>query len=91
MLSGLIGLIVLLLQIISFALLVYCVMTFVMPGSTYTQKARGFAEPILAPFRELLYKFFPKLKGMAVDFSPLAVWLAIEIIIWLLNLLRRIF
>ena len=91
MISGLIGLIILILQIISFALLVYCVMTFVMPGSVYTQKARGFAEPILSPFRELLYRIFPKLNGMALDFSPLAVWLVIEIIIWVLNLLRRIF
>lgn len=90
MISALIGLIVLLMQIAGFLLLVYCVMTIVMPQSAILQKARTYVEPILSPFRELLYKWFPKLQGMAVDFSPLLVWLVIEIAIWVLNLLRRV-
>lgn len=91
MISTLLGIIVLLLQLASFALLIYCVMTFVMPSSGIMQKARSYVEPILSPFRELLFRFIPKLKGLVVDVSPLAVWLVIEVAIGLINLLRRIF
>ena len=90
MISGLIGIIVFLLNVFSFLLLVYCVMTFVMPDSAVMSKARTYGEPILAPFRELLYKIVPKLRGLAVDFSPLLVWAVIRVLIWILNLLRRI-
>lgn len=90
MLSFLAGVIIWVLQLINLALLVYCVMTFVMPQSDLTRKAAGYVEPILDPFRKLLYRYFPKLRGMAVDFSPVAVWVAIQIIISLLNLLRRV-
>lgn len=91
MISALIGLIVFLLQVLSFVLLIYCAMTFVMPGSSLMTKAKKYVEPILAPFRQLLYRWFPSLRSMAVDFSPLLVWLVIEILLWVLNLLRRIF
>ena len=90
MISALIGIIVFLLNVFSLLLLVYCVMTFVMPDSSLTAKARAYAEPILEPFRELLYKVVPKLRGMAVDFSPLLIWLVIRLIIMILNLLNRI-
>lgn len=90
MISGLIGIIVFLLNVLGFLLLIYCVMTFVMPDSAIMGKARTYAEPILAPFRELLYKLIPKLQGMAVDFSPILVWLVIRVLIWVLNLLSRI-
>lgn len=91
MISMLLGLVVLVLQIISFALLIYCVMSFVMPTSSIMEKTRRYVEPILTPFRELLYRFIPKLKGLVVDVSPLAVWLVIEVAIWLINLLRSVF
>lgn len=91
MISALIGIIVFLLNVFSFLLLVYCVMTFVMPGSSVMEKARRYAEPVLEPFRELLYKMVPRLRGMAVDFSPILVWLVIRVAMWILNLLRGIF
>lgn len=91
MISALIGVVVFLLNVLGFLLLVYCVMSFVMPDSAVMMKARTYVEPVLAPFRELLYKMIPKLQGMAVDFSPILVWLVIRVAIWLLNLLRHLF
>lgn len=78
------------LQLINLVLLIYCVMTFVMPQSNLTRSVAGYVEPLLQPLRRLLYRYLPKLRGMAVDFSPLAVWVVIQVLIWVLNLLRRI-
>ncbi|MDD3335375.1 MAG: YggT family protein [Eubacteriales bacterium] len=89
--SFLIGVIIFVLQVLSFALLVYCVLSFVMPQSTVMDKARPIVEPILSPIRVFLCRLFPKLESMALDFSPLVAWLAIDIVIWLLSLLRSIF
>lgn len=91
MLSFLIRLVIMVLQVLDFALLVYCVMSFVMPQSDLMYKLRGYVEPILDPFRKLLYRWFPKLRTTPLDFSPLAVWLLIEVAISVLRLLARIF
>lgn len=90
MISSLLGIVTWVLNLISFALLIYCVMSFVMPQSDIMRKAAGYVEPVLRPFRELLYKYFPKLRTIPLDFSPLAVWLVIDVLMWVLNLLRRI-
>lgn len=91
MLSFLIRLVVWVLQLANLALLIYCVMSFVMPQSDIMNKLRGYVEPILEPFRQLLYRYFPKLRTQPLDFSPLAVWLMLEIVIGILNLIARIF
>lgn len=91
MLSWLIGLIAWLLRVANFALLLYCLMSFIMPQSDIMNKLRGYVEPVLEPFRQLLYRFFPKLRTTPLDFSPLVVWVVIEIAIKLLSLLARIF
>ncbi|MEF9878163.1 MAG: YggT family protein [Clostridia bacterium] len=88
MLSGLIGIIVWVLQILNFVVLVYCVLTFVIPQNDLVRKLGGYVEPILNPFRNLLYRFFPKLRNLPMDFSPLVLWLAIQIGVWILNILR---
>lgn len=90
MISGLLGIIVWVLRLISTLLLIYCIMSFVMPRSDLMLKAASYVEPILRPFRDLLYRFFPRLRMMPLDFSPLVVWLVIDIAIWIINLLRRI-
>ena len=89
MISTLLGIIAWLLRLANTALLIYCIMSFVMPGSDLMLKAAGYVEPVLRPFRELLYSYFPRLRTFPVDFSPLAVWLAIDVVTLLLNLLRR--
>ena len=79
------------LRLVSIALLVYCVMSFVMPQSDLMRKAAVYVEPVLRPFRGLLYRYFPKLRMMPVDFSPLVVWLVLDIAAWLVSLLRSLF
>ena len=39
--------------------------------------------------RQLLYRYFPRLRTLPVDLSPLAVWLVIDVVTLLLNMLRR--
>ena len=89
MLSMIFGILILLLRVVSAALLIYCLLSYIAPGSRVMEFLRPHMEGILYPFRQLLYKWFPKLMNSPVDFSPLAVWLAIDVVTLLLNLLRR--
>ena len=89
MIVTLLGIVAWLLRLANTALLIYCIMSFVMPGSDLMRKVSAYVEPVLRPFRELLYRYFPRLRTLPVDFSPLAVWLAIDVVTLLLNLLRR--
>ncbi len=91
MISLILGVAVWILQILSFVILIYCVMTLVAPRNALVQKAGGYIEPVLAPFRGLMYRVFPKLRGYALDFSPILAWLVIDLLIWALNLIRGIF
>ena len=87
MIATLLGIIAWLLRLASTALLIYCIMSFVMPGSDLMRKAASYVEPVLHPF--LLYLYFPRLRTLPVDLSPLAVWLVIDVVTLLLNMLRR--
>ena len=89
MIATLLGIVAWLLRLANTALLIYCIMSFVMPGSDFMRKVSAYVEPVLRPFRQLLYRYFPRLRTLPVDFSPLAVWLAIDVVTLLLNLLRR--
>lgn len=89
MIATLLGIVAWLLRLANTALLIYCIMSFVMPGSDLMRKVSAYVEPVLRPFRQLLYRYFPRLCTLPVDFSPLAVWLAIDVVTLLLNLLRR--
>ena len=91
MLNLLFALASLALRVVSWAMLIYCVMSFVMPQSDWFRKAAGYVEPLLHPVRMQLYRWFPALGRMPVDFSPLAVWLLIDVADWVLRLLRGIF
>lgn len=79
------------LRLFSFALLVYCVMSFVAPGNDLYRKAAYYMERLLYPVRMKLYSWFPALRGLPVDLSPLAVWLLIDVAMALVNALRRLF
>lgn len=91
MIGLLLNLVSLALRLASFALLIYCVMSFVMPQNDLYRKASTYVEPVLGPVRLQLWKWFPALRRMPVDFSPLALWLIIDILMALVNLLRRVF
>lgn len=79
------------LRIASFALLVYCIMSFVAPQNDLYRRAAYYVERVLYPVRMKLWRWFPALRSMPVDFSPLALWLLIDVALALLNMLRRVF
>lgn len=89
MLSMIFGILILLLRVVSAALLIYCLLSYIAPGSRVMEFLRPYMEGILNPFRQLLFKWFPKLMNSPVDFSPLAVWLVIDILLQLLRMLQR--
>lgn len=82
------GLISLALRLGSIALLIYCVLSFVSPTSPLYRRAAQYVEPILNPIRQKLYGWFPSLRGLPVDLSPLALWLLMDIAGELIRLLR---
>ena len=87
----LLGIVALALRAASLALLIYCVMSFVMPGNDIYRKASAYIQPLLQPIRLKLYQWSPSLRRLPVDLSPLGLWLAIDMAMALVNLLRRIF
>ena len=89
MFSMIFGILILLLRVVSAALLIYCLLSFVAPGSRLMEFLRPHMEGILYPFRRLLFKWFPALMNFPMDFSPLAVWLVIDILMQLLRMLQR--
>ena len=89
MFSMIFGILILLLRVVSAALLIYCLLSFVAPGSRLMECLRPHMEGILYPFRRLLFKWFPALMNSPMDFSPLAVWLVIDILMQLLRMLQR--
>lgn len=91
MFALLLNLAALVLRVANFALLIYCVMSFVMPGNDLYRKAAQYVEPLLRPIRLKLWQWFPALRNLPVDLSPLGLWLAIDILQWLVNMLRRTF
>ena len=76
------------LRIASFALLVYCVMSFVAPGNDLYRKAAYYMERVLYPVRMRLYRWFPSLRSLPVDLSPLVLWLAIDILMSVISVFR---
>ena len=79
------------LRIASIALLVYCIMSFVAPQNDLYRRAAYYVERVLYPIRMKLWRWFPALRSMPVDFSPLALWLLIDVAASLVNMLRRVF
>jgi uncharacterized protein YggT (Ycf19 family) len=94
MLVGLLNIVfnvlIFLVDIAGWALIIYVIMTMIVPQNKYTLLVGKYIEPVLAPIRTWLNKTFPKLGGMRLDFSPLVLWLSLEIVTWLLGLLRNL-
>ena len=91
MIGLLLSLAALALRIASFALLVYCVMSFIAPNNDLFHMAARYVEPVLHPIRMKLYSWFPSLRGLPVDLSPLALWLLIDVAMAVINMLGRAF
>lgn len=78
------------LNIAGWVLLIYVVLSLVIPQSKVTQTIGRYAEPLLSPLRRWLNRTFSKLCGGALDFSPVALWLLLEVAGWLVGVLRNI-
>ncbi|MBN1776791.1 MAG: YggT family protein [Clostridiales bacterium] len=74
----------------SWLVLIYVVMALVVPQNKYTLMIGRFVEPVLSPLRKLLFRIFPRLRQIGVDFSPLLFYLLIQLVSWLIRLLQRI-
>ena len=89
-LNFLFNLILFLINVLSWAVLIYVLMALFVPQNKYTVMVGKFVEPVLTPIRKFLFKLFPKLAQIGVDFSPLVFYLLIQIASWLVRLLRGI-
>jgi uncharacterized protein YggT (Ycf19 family) len=90
LLNFIFGVAIFLVNIASWLLVVYVVMTLILPQNKYTLLVGKYIEPILSPIRVWLSKTFPKLNQTRLDFSPIVLWLLLEIVGWLLQLLRNL-
>lgn len=69
------------LQIIYYALLVYCLLSWILPPYNKVMMFLSrFVDPLLRPIRTLLFRIFPR---MPLDFSALVLF-------FLLNILQRL-
>ena len=88
MLGLILGLAALALKLANYALLAYCIMSFVMPQSDLYYKLSRYIQPVLDPVRRKLWQWIPSLRTLPVDVSPLGLWLCIDILMWIVNFLR---
>ena len=88
MLGLILGLAALALKLANYALLAYCIMSFVMPQSDLYYKLSRYVQPVLDPVRRKLWQWIPSLRTLPVDVSPLGLWLALDILMWIVNFLR---
>ena len=78
------------LRVAGWLMLIYCLLTWVIPNNKYTQLLGKYMEPMLNPIRKLLNRLIPALGRLPLDFSPIAFWLLLRVASWLLSLLRSI-
>jgi len=79
-----------LLNVAFWVMLVYVLMTLLIPTNKYTALVGKYVEPVIAPVRNWLAKRFPKFAALRVDLSPLVFWLLLKIAVWILMLLKAI-
>lgn len=79
-----------LISLLSWVVLIYVIMALIIPQNKYTLLVGKYVEPILSPIRKFLFRTFPKLGEIGIDFSPLVLYFLIQIASWLIRLLRGI-
>ena len=79
------------LQLVDVLLLVYCIMTFVIPNSRIVQVLGQFFSPILSSIRTVLFRIFPSLRNSMIDISPMILWFLCSVAIWVIQMLWRLF
>lgn len=81
------SLISLVLRLYRLVLIVYVILSWIrIPANQWTELVRRVVEPVLEPVRVFLRRKVPH-KYLVVDWSPLALWLLIEILDIVLRIL----
>ncbi len=76
-------------SLVSFILFAYCILSwFLPPQNRFMQLLSKIIDPLLEPFRRLLRKRFGW--NMPIDFSPILLGFAIQLVMYLLQLLVRV-
>ncbi len=78
------------LTLLQWALVLYVILSWVLPQHKYTQLLGKYAQILLAPVRKGMERYLPQLRSVGMDLSPVALWLLIAVARWLLGLLRGI-
>lgn len=81
------GLISLVLRLYRLALIAYVVLSWIrIPSNRWTVLLERIIEPVLQPVRVFLHRKVPE-KYLMIDWSPVALWLLIEIVDMVLGFL----
>lgn len=68
------------LRLVNIVLITYCLLSFLAPTSQFMFMLKKVVDPVLNPIRNFLYKTFPDLKNLAIDISPIVLFLLISLI-----------
>jgi uncharacterized protein YggT (Ycf19 family) len=79
-----------LLRVGGWVVLLYAVLTWIIPQNKYVQLAGKHLERFLAPIRGWLQRKFPKLSEIRIDLAPIALFLLLIVANWALWLIRII-
>ncbi len=67
------------LRLISAAILVYCIMSWIAPNNRFYVMLERFVNPFIQPFRKLSMKLMAR-TGMRIDFSPWFTMIALNLL-----------
>lgn len=81
-----------LLALASWLPIIYLVMTMVQPNNQWTLTLKKYLDPFINLARAVIGKVFPKLvDSEGFDFSPVGLWLLLQLVSGLCKLLAKIF
>lgn len=84
MLNILATLIILIVKLYKLAVVVYFVLELLkIPANKWTSLLASIIEPVLVPIRKLVNQYLPK-KWQIIDWSPVVLFLLINVVQWLL-------
>ena len=84
------NLLIAILNILKWAFVVYFIISIFFPASKLCEVLRSYADILLKPFRAFLKVLIPSSENWRIDFSPILLFLVIQIVIWLLALLDKL-
>ena len=90
LLNVIFSIVIAVLRILLWALPVLFILKLVIPGNKYLLLAERYCNVVLTPVRGWLRRTFPKLFTTGFDYSPIALWLLVQVAIWAVQLLRSI-